>query len=79
MHMQRIGKIEMGIDGCDEYILLTNDEDTLTPEQAEDWLLPQVYRDSYHAGGYFCRHVSATPVPFRDNQVIAIIHHRYDV
>jgi len=79
MHTQHIGKLEMGIDGCDEYVLITNDEDNLTTQQAEDWLLPRVYRESHRAGGYFCRHVSTTPVPYRDNQVIAIIHHRYDV
>ena len=79
MHTQQIGKIEMGIDGCDEYVLITNDEDDLSPEVAEAWLLPQVYRDCYQAGGYFCHHVSTTLVPFRDNQVIAIVHHRYDV
>jgi hypothetical protein len=79
MHTQQIGKIEMGIDGCDEYVLITNDEGDLSPEDAEAWLLPKVYRDCHRAGGYFCRHVTTTPVPYRDDQVIAIVHHRYDV
>jgi hypothetical protein len=76
---QDIGTISHGVDGSDQYLILTCVDEDCTPQQAIDWLLPQVYREPSHAGAYFCRHVSATPMPYRDDQVIAIIHHQYDV
>lgn len=73
-----IGHIEHGIDGNDQYLLLTRNDDDLTPEQAREWLLPQVYRETYQeAGGYFCKRV--TVMSRSDSQVVAIVHHEYDV
>jgi hypothetical protein len=74
----KIGNIEHGIDGNDQYLLLTRRDDDLTLEQARDWLLPQVYRETYQeAGGYFCKRV--TVMQKTDSQVVAIVHHEYDV
>jgi hypothetical protein len=76
---ETIGTISHGVDGSDQYVLLTRWADDLTPEDAEDWLLPQVYRETHQAaGGYFCRRVT-TIQGESSNKVIAIVHHQYDV
>lgn len=72
-----IGVIELGIDGRDQYVLLRRLDDDLTPEQAREWMLPQVYRESMAPGGYFCN--SVTILPRHESECVAIIHHRYDV
>jgi hypothetical protein len=74
-----IGKVDQGIDGSDEYVLLTRTDDDLDQQTARDWLLPLVYRESLRPGGYFCTSVTIVPKPYNDNQCIAIIHHRFDV
>ena len=79
IRVTRIGVIDQGIEGRDEYVLLTRLDDDMTPEFAEDWLLPQVFRESIVAGGYYCTSVTTMPRPYRDNEIVAIIHHRYDV
>jgi hypothetical protein len=77
--IETIGAISHGVDGSDQYVLLTRWGDDLTPEDAEDWLLPQVYRDTHQAaGGYFCHRVT-TMQGESSGKVIAIVHHRYDV
>lgn len=73
-----IGEINKGVDGKDQYLLLTRLDDDLSPDFAENWLLPQVYRDTNTPGGYFCHRVTISKLP-SDNEVIAIVHHRYDV
>ena len=75
---ETIGSIDRD-DGNDEYVLLTRLVDDLTPDDAREWLLPQVYCQTYQeAGGYFCRNVTTTQAGSA-NKVIAIIHHRYDI
>jgi hypothetical protein len=77
--IETIGAISHGVDGSDQYVLLTRWGDDLTPEDAEDWLLPQVYKDTHQAaGGYFCHRVT-TMQGESSGKVIAIVHHRYDV
>ena len=76
--VSNIGRIEHGIDGSDQYLLLSRSDDSLTEGQAREWLLPQVYRETYQeAGGYFCKRV--TVMQKTDSQVVAIVHHEYDV
>lgn len=79
IRITRIGDIPQGVDGRDEYALLTRLDDDLTEDFAHEWLLPQVFRDTSTAGGYYCTSVTIIPCPNVDNEVIAIIHHRYDV
>ena len=74
-----IGLIDEGIEGRDEYVLLTRKDDDLTPEQAAAYMLPKVYRSSSHPGAYFCTSVRAMQVQFRRNAVVCIIEHRYDI
>jgi hypothetical protein len=77
--IETIGAISHGVDGSDQYVLLTRWGDDLTPEDAEDWLLPQVYKDTHQeAGGYYCHRVT-TMQGESSGKVIAIVHHRYDV
>ena len=76
---ETIGSISHGINGSDQYVLLTRWNDDLTPDDAYEWLLPQVYRDTHQeAGGYFCHRVT-TMQGESFNKVVAIIHHCYDV
>lgn len=75
----RIGVVDEGIDGRDEYILLTRKDYDLTPRQAVSYLLPKVYRRSSHPGAYFCTSVRAMQSQFQLNAVVCIIEHRYDI
>lgn len=77
IRMTLIGNVNQGIDGRDEYVLMVRLDDDLTPEQAREWLLPQVYRESTHPGDYFC--TSVTVLPRSDNCCVAIVHRRFDV
>lgn len=76
--IKQIGKLDHD-SGYDEYVLVTNNEDILTPEQAEDFILPLVYTDSNQAGGYYCRTVRAVQAKYSDNKCIVTIEHRYDI
>jgi len=71
--------IDNGIDGRDEYLILTRLDDDMTPEQAREWLLPQVYKESSMAGSYFCTSVMVVQAQYSTNQVICTVQHRYDV
>lgn len=77
--MQLIGNLELGIDGRDEYVLVTNPEGKLSIEQAEDFVLSRVYRNSTGAGSYYCTSAYGSPVKYSVNQVIVSVHHRYDI
>ena len=75
----QIGRIEMGIDGSDQYVLLERKDDDLSPKQAIEWLLPQVYTGSARPGSYFCHTVQAVRAQYRKDACICTIQHRYDV
>lgn len=79
MSRARLGTIDNGCDGFDEYILVKSNEDDITPEQAKEWLLPQFYHECTRPGGYFCTSMSTYSLQDRPSEVIAIVHHRYDV
>lgn len=71
-----IGTIDNGCDGSETYILLTCLNDSLSENEAHQWLMPQVYRDTDRPGGYFC-HIVET-IQKRDNQVLCIVHHEFN-
>ena len=75
--IEKIGCINNGIDGTEEYLLLTNNEDTLTEDQAWQYLHPMVYRDTDTAGAYFCHTVKT--LQKTDNSVVCIVYHQYNV
>lgn len=75
--MSVIGKLDFGIDGADEYVLISRLDDELTERQAYDYLMPKVYRDCSYPGGYFCTSITIFKKPYVD-EFIGIVHHRYD-
>jgi hypothetical protein len=56
IQVTKIGNIDNGIDGSEEYLLLTDSEDNLTENQAWEYLHPLVYRDTDTPGAYFCHY-----------------------
>lgn len=76
--VQRIGVIEQGIDGTDEYLLIKSD-DAATADEVEHEFLNLYYRDTNHAGGYYCADVTVQQKNYSDHEFIVIVHHRYDV
>ena len=77
--LERIGRIDLGIDGVDDYYLLTRTDDNLTKQQAIDWLLPTMYHEGGGPGSYYCHTVRAAKEQHAANRVICIVEHRYDV
>ena len=77
INITKIGSIDNGIDGSEEYLLLTDAEDYLTEDQAWDYLYPLVFRDTDTAGAYFCHTVKT--LQKTDNSVICIVYHQYNV
>ena len=77
--MEVIGKIDLpNCRGTEGVVLLTCRNEELTPDMAEQWLLPRVYRDTNRPGGYFCHSVSAVQYPGSTIACLAIVHHRFD-
>lgn len=79
LKIERIGCISFGIDGADEYLLVTT-EDFTDPDDLEAILLPTYFRDCHAPGGYFCHSVEVVAKKFSGNtQFIVSVAHRYDV
>lgn len=79
MKTERIGVIDIGVDGSDEYLLVNTDEPTIPAKVKRD-LLERFYRDTMQeAGGYYCHNVTVLEHPLSDSKFVAVIHHRYDV
>lgn len=78
MTKERIGIINNGVDGSDEYLLVSGTEDDITIEHVRKWLLPQYHKECNGPGQYYCRDMSAQQVQYRANEVIAVVFHRYD-
>jgi hypothetical protein len=77
--VEQIGMIDHGIDGADLYMLLVRKDDDLTPQQAQDWLLPRVYQRCRGPGGVFVDTVLAVQAQYSKNQVICTVQHRRDI
>lgn len=77
--LTRIGTIELGIDGSDEYLLVRDLEGTVDADDVYDALIARFYRESSHAGGYFCRSLRVMPDPYYTTQCVVVVQHRYDV
>lgn len=75
----KIGDVDAGVDGRDEYLLLRNREGDLSPDQAIAFLQPLVFRDANGPGSYFCTTVHASQKQFSSNTCICTVEHRYDV
>jgi hypothetical protein len=75
--LTKIGTVELGIDGADEYVLLKS-EDDMDADAMHNWLLELYYRQTNRPGGYFCTSVLILPHP-NLNTYVGAIQHRYDV
>lgn len=74
-----IGSIDNGVDGRDEYVLVTRFDDDISVSQAVTWLLEQCFNPGSGPGGYYCHTVFAVPAYDSTTQCICTIQHRYDV
>lgn len=79
MKKETIGVLNKGIDGRDEYLLISDNEDDLDLNEVHRILVEQFYVDSSVPGGYFCHTVRIIPDELHPNRCIAIVQHRYDV
>lgn len=79
MKTQTIGVIERGIDGRDEFLLVTDSDDDLDLQEVQRILIEQFYVDTGTPGGYFCHNVRVIPDDVHLDRCIAIVQHRYDV
>lgn len=77
-NQEKIGVINMGIDGKDEYVLLQI-EGRATLQELKEYLNDRYRCDSSYPGGWFCSGVSVMPKPYYSREFVVIIHDRMDV
>ena len=75
----RIGTIDHGIDGSDEYLSVRDREQEIDRQHLARLLDRRYYCRSSRPGGYFCTMQRIIPDPVHDNRCIVIVQHRYDV
>jgi hypothetical protein len=79
LQTKRIGAIDLGVDGSDEYLLVWDNEQEHSAEELEQHLLERYFRDTNTPGGYFCYSVIVGRHPYYTDKFIATVFHRYDV
>lgn len=80
MKTEKIGVIHLGVEGSDEYLLVSTGLTPSTPATVKRDLLERFYRDTtQEAGGYYCHNVTVLEHPISVSKFVAVIHHRYDV
>lgn len=72
----KVGAIDRGIDGTDEYLRVTDNTQDHKLDDIEAHFDRLYYRNSSQPGGYFCPGVTAMAHPY--NGFVVIVHHRYD-
>lgn len=75
----RIGVIDHGIDGSDEYLSVRDLEQEIDRQHLALLLDKRYYYRCTRAGGYFCYTQRIIPDPIHDDRCIVIVQHRYDV
>ena len=75
---EKIGVINMGIDGKDEYVLLRV-EGYVTLQELKNFLNERYRCDSSYPGAWFCNGVTVMPKPYFEDEFVVIIHDRMDV
>ena len=76
---ETIARLYQGCEGTDQWVRCWSTEDNITPDEIHKVFLPMVYRQTYvPAGGYFCTSMRVFQTD-QLNEVICVIHHRYDV
>lgn len=77
--IENIGSLSKGIDGSDQYLMMTRMDDDLTPDDAYEIMMRLAWRDCHVPGGYFCKTGEVMQAFDGKNKVICVLHHRYDV
>jgi hypothetical protein len=76
-----IGRVDDGIEGSDEYVLLTSkDGEPITTEQIDQLFWEKWrYETQQEAGGYFCKTYYTFPHQYGADRVVLCIKHQYDI
>ena len=76
-----IGRVDDGIDGSDEYVLLTSTDGELISTEQIDQLFWEKWRyeTQQEAGGYFCKSYCVFPHQYGADRVVLCIKHQYDI
>lgn len=77
--IREIGRLDMGIDGTDQYLLVRDLQQYIDKAHVYDTIMPRFYRDCTRPGGYFCTDLRIIPDPVLKHECIVIVQHRYDV
>ncbi len=75
---EKIGFLDKGIDGKDEYIKVTADgaiDYKVLREEIEN----QYFRECSHPGSYFCTSMRIHKDEWFDDECIVVVQHRYDI
>lgn len=75
--LQEIGRIPMGIDGTDIYMLLRTQE-PVGVQELRDFFNSQYCTDSHYPGSAYCAGCTVMPKPYYNDEFVVIIHNRYD-
>lgn len=76
---ETIGTYHRGVEGNDQYLLVSDSQDELYEYQVDDYIRHHFYADTtQEAGGYFCHTWTIMRKPW-SSEYIVIVHHRYDV
>jgi len=78
LRIHHIGNEQME-EGWNEYLLVSDLDGDIIPDDIQEHFLNHYYRDSYAPGGYFCLSMEVIPKPHNPSQAILIVHHRYDI
>jgi hypothetical protein len=80
VHIQKIGRVELGVDGTDEYLLVKSiTADSFDYEELQEYMLGLYYTECRGPGSYFCNSVRIHKDGIFDDQCIVVVQHRYDV
>lgn len=75
---EKIGEINMGIDGTDVYYQYILADTNITRKEFEEYLDDIYHTESNHPGASFCDGVTVLNRPYQDDIFVVIIHYRYD-
>jgi len=75
-----IGTRQLGIDGSDEYLRVTTEEEGMISQaQVDAFFHHNYYQDTrVEAGGYYCHTYDWLVFPW-GNAGVLVVYHRYDV
>jgi hypothetical protein len=77
--LEAVGTLNCGIDGRDQFFLMTSLTDDLPVSLAIDVMKRKFHYECGLPGGYFCDLVLGAQQQYDSRQVILTVQHRYDV